>query len=137
LLFINAFIALFYSIFLKRLLVLFIPVLLAACSTEESFNGSTGVGLSSGASLNEVALSWLAPVEREDGTPISMAEIGGYRIYYGTSQGNYTKQVSISDSNTMHVTLSDLVSGTYYIVITTYDMDGLESAYSMEVITSV
>ncbi len=128
---------LFNSIISKSLFVLYIPLLLTACSTEENYNGATGAGPSSGAGIKEVALSWVAPVEREDGTPISMSEIAGYRVYFGTSAGNYTNKVDIADSNTMQVILSSLAADTYYIVVTTYDMDGRESAYSTEVLTSV
>jgi VCBS repeat-containing protein len=85
----------------------------------------------------DISLSWVAPVEREDGTPISMSEIAGYRVYYGTSQGNYTKQVEIAGSSTMQATLSNLASGTYYIVVTTYDVDGRESAHSQMVTRTI
>ena len=77
-----------------------------------------------------VTISWIAPVEREDGTPISMSEIGGYKVYYGTAQNVYANQVEISGSANMQATLRNLAPGTYYIVITTYDTDGRESAYS-------
>lgn len=127
---------LFNSVFSRSLLVFFISLLLTACSTEESVNGPTGSGLSSGV-VSDVALSWIAPVEREDGTPIAMAEIAGYKVYYGTSQNNYTNEVDIADRNTMQATLKSLVAGTYYIVVTTYDMDGRESAYSQVVTTSI
>lgn len=80
-----------------------------------------------------VSLSWVAPVEREDGAPISMAEIAGYRIYYGTSKGGYKEQMHINDSSIMHATLSGLATGTYYMVVTTLDVDGRESTYSQEV----
>jgi hypothetical protein len=87
--------------------------------------------------VQDINLSWVAPVEREDGTPIAMAEIAGYRVYYGTSQGSYPNQVDISNGSTMQVTLGNLVSGTYYIVVTTYDMDGRESAFSQVVTKSI
>ncbi|MGB5278486.1 MAG: VCBS domain-containing protein, partial [Gammaproteobacteria bacterium] len=79
-----------------------------------------------------ITLSWIAPVEREDGTPISMSEISGYRVYYGNVKGNYTNQVVINNSADMQVTLKNLAAGTYYIVVTAYDNDGRESAYSQE-----
>ena len=76
-------------------------------------------------------------MEREDGTPITMAEIAGYRVYYGTSKGNYTNNVDIADRTTMQATLSNLTTGTYYIVMTTYDMDGRESVFSPVVTKSI
>ena len=85
----------------------------------------------------DVNLSWAAPVERENGEPISLAEIAGYRVYYGTTQGSYPNQVDIADRNTTQVTLSNLATGTYYFVITTYDVDGRESAFSQVVTKSI
>ena len=88
-------------------------------------------------SSQDISLSWIAPAEREDGDPISMAEIAGYRVYYGTVPGNYTNDVIITDSNTMQVTLTGLAPGTYYIVVTTYDTDGRESGYSQVITRSI
>lgn len=113
----------------KSFFSLLISLLLSACSTGENFTEDTGGGLAQGAAQG-VALSWIAPAEREDGTPISMAEIAGYRVYYGTSEGVYPNEVDISDGNTMQATLSNLAAGTYYMVVTTYDVDGRESAFS-------
>ena len=93
----------------------------------------TIAGVDEAAANGDITISWVAPVEREDGTPISMSEIAGYRVYYGTSPGNYTYQVEVADSATMQATLSDLAAGTYYIVVRTYDMDGRESGNSMMV----
>jgi len=121
----------------KSLVILFISVLLSACSSGESVTGDTGVGATPQGITHGIALSWIAPVEREDGTPISMAEIAGYRVYYGTSQGDYPNEVDIADSSTMQVALSNLVSGTYYIVVTSYDVDGRESGFSQVVTTSI
>ena len=85
----------------------------------------------------ELTLSWVAPIEREDGMPISMAEIAGYRVYYGTAIGNYTNQVEVADRSNMQVTLRNLDPGTYYFVVTAYDTDGRESGFSSVVSRSL
>ena len=66
-----------------------------------------------------------------------MSEIAGYRVYYGTSQGDYTHQMDIEDGITMQVTLADLTAGMYYFVLTGVEMDGRESGYSAEVTISI
>jgi VCBS repeat-containing protein len=96
--------------------------------------GSTG-GEANGSGY--ITISWIAPVEREDGTAISMSEIAGYRVYYGVSQGDYTREVEITNSSTMNVTLSNLKPGTYYLVVTSVDQDGRESVFSQEVSKSI
>ena len=121
-------------------LAMLMSLLLTACSTEENYTGGgvagVGGGVVQGASQT-VTLAWVAPVEREDGTPISMTEISGYRVYYGMSEGDYTHEVDVKDSDTMQVTLDSLIPGTYYIVVTTYDTEGRESAYSSPVVRVV
>ncbi len=82
-------------------------------------------------------LSWAAPVTRSDGTPISLSEIGGYRIYYGTTSGNHPVTVDIGDGSTQSTTLSNLAAGTYYLVMTTVDTNGQESTESPEVVKVV
>jgi hypothetical protein len=78
----------------------------------------------------DINLSWVAPSTREDNTPIALSEITGYHIYYGTAPDDYTNQVDIDDGSAVQKTLTGLPSGTYYIVITTIDIDGRESLFS-------
>jgi beta-glucosidase len=85
------------------------------------------------ATTGSLALSWSAPVARADGTPLSLADIDGYRIHYGESSGNYTGHFTLSDGTAQNVTLTGLPVGTCYLVMTTYDVDGRESGYSSEV----
>lgn len=84
-----------------------------------------------------LTLSWKAPVTRADGTPLSLADINGYRIHYGKSAGDYTSHVDLVDGTAQQVTLTDLPLGTYYLVMMTYDVTGLESGYSSEVTKKV
>ena len=86
---------------------------------------------------SSISLQWTAPVARTDGTPLSLADIDGYRIYYGTSANNYPNQLEVSDGTAQSATITDLPVGTYYIVMTTYDVIGLESAYSSMVTKTI
>jgi VCBS repeat-containing protein len=106
-----------------------------AASASGVNNGEDNGGGENGSDY--ITISWIAPVEREDGTAISMSEIAGYRVYYGVSQGDYTRDVEINNSSTMNVTLSNLKPGTYYIVVTSVDWDGRESVFSQEVSKSI
>ena len=59
-------------------------------------------------------------------------DIAGYRVYYGTSSGNYTQSIDVGNVTT--ATISNLVPGqTYYFVVTDYNTAGLESLPSNEV----
>jgi hypothetical protein len=79
-------------------------------------------------------VSWTAPTRWTDSTPISMSEIGGYYIHYGTARGTYTETVQIDDAYVTEHTVTDLTPGeTYYFVVTAYDVSGGVSDYSAEV----
>jgi len=80
--------------------------------------------------LGSASLNWAAPVSREDGNALAIGEIAGYTLYYGTTQGNYPNSVDINDAYTTSATVSGLSVGTYYFVLTTRDITGLESGYS-------
>jgi len=59
-----------------------------------------------------------------------MADISGYTVYYGSSAGKYTHSVDVNNASASSTTLTDLPVGTYYLVMTTRDSGGRESAYS-------
>ena len=83
--------------------------------------------------LGDVTLSWVAPAEREDNSAILLSEIAGYKIHYGTTQGQYPNSVTVNDGTAEGHTITDLSAGTYYFVVTTLDTDGRESQNSPEV----
>ncbi len=75
-------------------------------------------------------LSWNPPTTNTDGTPLT--DLAGYKIYYGTSSGNYTQIINVGNVTTYPV--SNLTAGaTYYFVVTAYDTSGYESGYSNQV----
>ncbi|MEZ5543289.1 MAG: putative Ig domain-containing protein [Pseudomonadota bacterium] len=84
-----------------------------------------------------MTLSWVAPTQRADGTVLSLSEIGGYRLYYGTTPGAYSNTVEIADGAATTATITDLALGSYYVVLSTYDSNGLEGAKSSPVIKTV
>jgi hypothetical protein len=84
-----------------------------------------------------ITLNWTAPVARTDGSPITMSEIAGYNVYYGPSAGSYPNQLSVNDGSSTSATITDLLTGTYYLVVTTEDYEGRESAYSSEIARAV
>lgn len=111
-------------------LVFFIILLLSAAGCGGG--GAAGVGETTGGGglSRSASLSWGASSSNVDGT--SMNDLAGYRVYYGTSSGNYTNSVDIGIANS--VVIDNLTPGSvYYFVITAYDSSGNESGYSAEV----
>ena len=94
---------------------------------------STAIGGYGIISTGMVTLSWEAPTLNIDGSPL--ADLGGYKIYYGPGSGNYTFTVDIGNSTS--TVLSDLTSGTWCFATTSYDASGNESTYSNEVCTEI
>ena len=45
----------------------------------------------------DIILSWVAPAEREDNTALSLSAIAGYKVYYGTTQGQCPNSIAIND----------------------------------------
>ena len=92
-------------------------------------------GTSTTPATGSLGLSWTAPTTRADGTPISLSDIDGYRIYYGTSKGSHPNQVNITSGSVTSKTIGNLASGKkYYLAMTTYDNSGRESAKSPELV---
>jgi hypothetical protein len=91
-------------------------------------NGSTTV---------QATLSWNAPVARTDGTALSMAEIGGYTIHYGTNQTNLSNSVNVADPYTTQGTINNLTPGTYYFAVMAYDTEGNQSQLSGVISTTI
>jgi hypothetical protein len=79
-------------------------------------------------SLGSVAMSWVAPTSRVDGTPLR--NLAGYRIRYGTAPGSYTHQLQIPNPGITNCVIENLPAGTYFFVVSAYDSDGLESEHS-------
>ncbi len=82
-------------------------------------------------------LSWIAPVSRSDGTPLSLSDIGGFTVYYGKSPGSYTNYIDVPNATAQGVTLANVPVGTYYVVMTTRDNQGRESGYSSMITKTV
>jgi hypothetical protein len=110
----------------KLLRLLFFLQLIAIIISLYSCGGGSG---SSTSSSNSATLSWEAPTTNADGTPLT--DLGGYKVYYGTSSGNYT--VSLDVGNVTTYKIDNLTPGTYYFAVTAYDTSGNESGYSNEV----
>lgn len=67
---------------------------------------------------------------------VTASNLAGYRVYYGTSSGNYVQAFGqgIDVGNVLAYTVTGLTSGvTYYFAVTAYDTSGNESTYSSEV----
>lgn len=79
------------------------------------------LSLPSLANATDLELIWYPNLE---------SDIGGYKIYYGTSPGGYNNIIDVG--NTTSYTMRGLNNGTYYIALTAYDEAGNESGFTSE-----
>ncbi len=131
------------SLLIRVLLAINLSIMLAACVGNSSGVATTGTasgtssgggGTTSGSTTGIMTLQWTAPVTRTDGTPLSLSEIAGYRVYYGTSPGNYPNYIDINDGSLQSATLKGVPVGTYYVAMSTLDTSGLASNYSAAIV---
>jgi hypothetical protein len=75
-----------------------------------------------------VKLSWAAPTENTDGTPVT--ELAGYHIYYGMNPAELTLWASVAGAGSTTYVVDDLPSGTYYFSVVAYNSAGVDSGQS-------
>jgi hypothetical protein len=86
--------------------------------------------------VGDVSLEWVAPTTRTDGSSLDMSEIGGYKVYMGTSDDSLEQVIDLADNSVSDYVVEDLATGDYYFAVTTYDTEGNESSYSNVVMKS-
>ena len=76
-------------------------------------------------------ISWTPPTENEDGSPLT--DLAGYRIYYGTSAGDLTEVIELNSAGITSYVIEDLALGTYYLAMTSFNSNNLESRRTAEI----
>jgi hypothetical protein len=72
-------------------------------------------------------LTWVAPTQNEDGS--ALTDLAGYKIYWGTTPGQYTDSATVGAGLTT-IVVENLSAGTYEFVATAINNSGVESRYS-------
>ena len=87
-----------------------------------------------GASLGSATLSWTAPSENDDGSPLT--DLAGFRVYWGTEPNSYPNLEDpmntgmTTTAGTTTYVVQNLSAGTYYFVATAVNSVGVESTFS-------
>lgn len=109
----------------KSLIALSMTLQLVSCSGSSEDLGTATNTIGTG------TVNWTAPAAREDGNPLSLSDINGYRVYYGSASGDYINSIDVNDSTAQEATVT-AIQGLYYYVVTCIDTAGRESLYSPE-----
>lgn len=75
-----------------------------------------------------VTLGWQAPTQKTDGSPLT--NLAGFKIYWGTTPGDYTNSVTLSNPGVTTYVVDQLTPATWYFVATALDGGGVESNFS-------
>jgi len=79
---------------------------------------------------NAALLTWTAPLTRENGESLSMGEIAGFEVVYGTDPDNLDQSLAIGDGSVEELLVDELTAGTWYFAMRTLDTDGNRSRLS-------
>jgi hypothetical protein len=82
-----------------------------------------------------VVLSWEAPTQNTDGS--ALTNLSGYKIVYGTQAGNYTQSITLNGVGILRYTIENLKAGKNYFAVLARNSNGVESAVSPEISTSL
>jgi hypothetical protein len=73
-------------------------------------------------------LSWTAPTENTDGSPLT--NLAGFHIYYGTTSGQWTSTITIASATETSYVVTGLAPGTYYFTVVAFNTDEVDSTDS-------
>jgi len=102
---------------MNKALIWILPIIfvISGCAETVSSGGggvfNPGGGGTGSAPSGVLAINWVAPTEREDGTPLILSEIETYNLYYGSSPGDYQDTIDNSNVTTDSVYISDFPGG--------------------------
>ena len=80
------------------------------------------------ATTGRATLSWNAPSQRTDGTPLT--DLAGFRVYYGNNAADMRYVIDVKDPGARSWVIENLTVGTWYFAATAFDRTGAESAKS-------
>jgi len=103
---------------------------LTCSGTGGSVNKAINVTVSQ-SSNGTALLSWTPPTRNTDDSPLQ--DLAGYKIRYGTSPGNYSETITVSNPGLSSYLVENLVAAEWFFVMTSFNTSSIESVYSLEV----
>jgi Putative Ig domain len=84
---------------------------------------------------SNVTLSWQAPSENADGTPLT--DLKGFKVHYGSASRIYSATIDVPNGGLTTYVVDNLTAGKYYFAVTAYNSSGEESSLSPEIAQQV
>lgn len=104
-------------------------------STTSGTSGNKSGGTTPVAHANTVTINWTPPTENTNGSPLT--NLAGYDIHYGTSSGNLSQKIAVSNPGIATYVVSNLSAGRYYFAVAAVNSAGTESPLSSQVSATV
>jgi hypothetical protein len=92
-------------------------------------------GIDTPGAVGAVTLNWQPPTQNQDGSPL--LDLAGYYIYVGTNSYSYEEKIRLDNPGLTTYVVENLDAGTYYFAATAYNLSGVESHFSGEVVISI
>jgi hypothetical protein len=73
-------------------------------------------------------LSWTPPTENSDGS--ALTDLAGYQVYYGQSQNNLNRTVTLNNASLSTYVVENLGSGTWFFALVAVNSHGTTSVFS-------
>ena len=80
------------------------------------------------AATGTATLSWTPPTENSDGS--ALTDLAGYQVWYGQTQNNLNKSVSLNNASLSTYVVENLGSGTWYFALVAVNSRGTTSVFS-------
>lgn len=96
---------------------------------SQSDNTDSGTVAGTGTGTGTATLTWTPPTTYTDGSVISA--LGGHIIYMNDGHG-FVKLLTLTNPGLSTYVVENLEPGTYWFVVTAFDVDGVESSFSNE-----
>ena len=93
--------------------------------------GGSGSGSLIGSGDTSFTLSWTPPTSNSDGS--ALTDLAGYKIRIGIDSGDYSETVDLNSPGISRYVVDGVPLDTYFVVMTSVNSAGTESAYSQEV----
>jgi hypothetical protein len=109
----------------------YVSVAIGSCCLLAFVFMISGCGTNSPGVPIRTHLEWTTPTTHQDGSPLSPSDIGGYRLYYGTTPGTYLDSIETGTATSVLVPELHIPAGrVYYVSVTAFADGGLESGHS-------
>jgi hypothetical protein len=112
-----------------------LPVLFSVAAIGCTDGGSAPADPPAGGFSGTATLEWSRPSSNEDGS--ALTDLAGFKVYYGREAYTLEQVVDVRGATVSKAEIQGLGHGTWYFAIASYNTEGVESARSGVVSTTL